>query len=273
MAQSLAGAATPPVTQSQDIVTPGGTLPVTLPPGPNDEQQRMATVMQGATSGDPIIQQLAAAIMGQQSKRQDIAQEFQGRKDLASYEAQLKEPLTTAQMNELNAQADKLRRPEEYTLNPGDVRFQGTNPVASVAPKPVVPPRPQTVTLNDGIFLLNPDGSKGPKIGDRPTADKQETSEADLVNLAALALKDPEQLKLMDKKTAEKVLARIQGSGQTLPNAKKDMQNDMVDKALETLNTVEAHPGLSGAVGAKGPSSVFGLKEEPIAGTAAAGFV
>src|ERR1051326_4819806 len=139
MAQSLAGAATPPVTQSQDIVTPGGTLPVTLPPGPNDEQQRMATVMQGATSGDPIIQQLAAAIMGQQSKRQDIAQEFQGRKDLASYEAQLKEPLTTAQMNELNAQADKLRRPEEYTLNPGDVRFQGTNPVASVAPKPVVP--------------------------------------------------------------------------------------------------------------------------------------
>jgi hypothetical protein len=44
-----------------------------------------------------------------------------------------------------------------------------------------------------------------------------------------------------------------------------DQTLDIIDKALK-------HPGLKGAVGAKGASSLFGLKDEPIAGTDAAGF-
>jgi hypothetical protein len=44
-----------------------------------------------------------------------------------------------------------------------------------------------------------------------------------------------------------------------------DQTLDIIDKALK-------HPGLKGAVGAKGASSLFGLRDEPIAGTDAAGF-
>lgn len=48
--------------------------------------------------------------------------------------------------------------------------------------------------------------------------------------------------------------------------------NELAQAAYDAVKDLEAHPGKSGAVGAKGLSSWFGLKENPIEGTAAAGF-
>lgn len=47
---------------------------------------------------------------------------------------------------------------------------------------------------------------------------------------------------------------------------------DMVSSVIETIGQMEDHPGLPGAVGAKGPSSLFGLKSDPISGTNASNF-
>lgn len=43
--------------------------------------------------------------------------------------------------------------------------------------------------------------------------------------------------------------------------------------ALDALDRMESHPGFSGAVGMKGPSQLFGLRDKPVAGTDAADFV
>lgn len=57
---------------------------------------------------------------------------------------------------------------------------------------------------------------------------------------------------------------------------KADVLRTYEDKTRDAVSTIEnmlRHPGLSDAVGFKGASSFFGLKEEPVAGTDAAGFV
>lgn len=48
------------------------------------------------------------------------------------------------------------------TLKPGEQAFVNGQQVAATPPNPE---KPQTVTLADGVFLLNPDGTRGAKIG------------------------------------------------------------------------------------------------------------
>ena len=49
--------------------------------------------------------------------------------------------------------------------------------------------------------------------------------------------------------------------------------NELAQGAYDSIVTLETHPGKSGAIGAKGASSLFGLKSKPIEGTQAAGFL
>jgi hypothetical protein len=55
--------------------------------------------------------------------------------------------------------------------------------------------------------------------------------------------------------------------------AQADQAVSLIDQMIGSEDgKVKRHPGFSGAVGIRGPSSFFGLKEAPIAGTAAADF-
>lgn len=70
--------------------------------------------------------------------------------------------------------------------------------------------------------------------------------------------------RISDKKT------RMQQAEQ----GKVSAANDAVassDEGINLINQIENHPGFSSYVGAKGVSSAFGLKDQPIAGTEAAG--
>lgn len=49
--------------------------------------------------------------------------------------------------------------------------------------------------------------------------------------------------------------------------------NELAQGAYDAILELEDHEGFSGAIGAKGPSSLFGLKGTPISGTDAAGFL
>jgi hypothetical protein len=51
------------------------------------------------------------------------------------------------------------------------------------------------------------------------------------------------------------------------------LNRTFVDKSMEAITALKKMPGKAGAVGAKGPMSLFGLKDQPFAGTAAADFV
>lgn len=56
-----------------------------------------------------------------------------------------------------------------YTLAPGAQRRDANNNIIADNPRaPLAPQRVQNVTTNDGIFVQNPDGSLGPRVGDRP---------------------------------------------------------------------------------------------------------
>lgn len=49
--------------------------------------------------------------------------------------------------------------------------------------------------------------------------------------------------------------------------------NELAQGAYNSILTLETHPGFNGAIGAKGLSSLFGLKSKPVEGTQAAGFL
>lgn len=57
----------------------------------------------------------------------------------------------------------------------------------------------------------------------------------------------------------------------TVPQS--EQANQMVQDALDTITAIKNSKGLAGAVGAKGPTSLFGYLDKPIAGTEAAGVV
>lgn len=80
----------------------------------------------------------------------------------------------------------------------------------------------------------------------------------------------PEGIAKAEKAELEAVKRREDIFGKSL---QFDDATTKIDKSIESLEALLNDPGLSAAVGAKGPSSLFGLRETPIAGTEAADFV
>jgi hypothetical protein len=88
---------------------------------------------------------------------------------------------------------------------------------------------------------------------------------------AAAAIQDPTVLDKIDARSRKYVIDAM--NSDKFSGAARQQSVKMLNEAKDALEQMWNHPGFAGAVGAKGPSSFFGLKEDPIAGTDASGFV
>jgi hypothetical protein len=91
--------------------------------------------------------------------------------------------------------------------------------------------------------------------------------------LADMVLKDPELLKNLPPTDRSRVLAHIGTSKEGgLPNKRTETMRSTLDASLDTIQRLKDMPGMTGAVGAKGPMSLFGLLEKPMAGSSASNY-
>lgn len=91
--------------------------------------------------------------------------------------------------------------------------------------------------------------------------------------LADMVLQDPELLKNLPPTDRSRVLAHIGTSKEgALPNKRAESMRSMLDASLSTITRLKEPSGMAGAVGAKGPMSLFGLMEKPMAGSSAADY-
>jgi hypothetical protein len=128
---------------------------------------------------------------GDEAQRQQQGGELEKLLKIGGYQNQNR----TAALNEANAiienryrtaATDKLLRPEApetYTLAPGAQRRDAAgNIVAENPPTPPVPRQAQTVQTAEGVFVLNPDGSLGQRVGSPVSAvQKQSPQEREAI--------------------------------------------------------------------------------------------
>lgn len=95
--------------------------------------------------------------------------------------------------------------------------------------------------------------------------------------LAEMALRDPEILKQLNPTERTRTLKYLAAHGEQFPNKRSDAAKEMIDQTRETVQQLRERMtvmgGGKGAVGAKGPTSLFGLLSNPLPGTPAADFV
>jgi hypothetical protein len=92
---------------------------------------------------------------------------------------------------------------------------------------------------------------------------------------AGIAVKYHEEQKRMQEQQSDPVkVAQVTELNSKIKDAqtKKQMALDEIASTRSMINDMLSHPGFSGSVGAKNSSYLFGLKQEPIAGTAEADF-
>ena len=144
------------------------------------------------------------AMAGQQAQREDLRDQFgnlvsatkldeyqrgeatrqRQAQGVATLAAQLRKDgrVQEAQMLEANPALltefakEKFKAPEAYTLAPGAQRRDAAGNV--IAQNPHTPPAPrqaQTVQTAEGVFVLNPDGTTGQRVGSPVTAVQKQT--------------------------------------------------------------------------------------------------
>lgn len=92
--------------------------------------------------------------------------------------------------------------------------------------------------------------------------------------ISDMVLQNPDLLKDFTPTDRSRILGHIATNKEgALPNKRAESMRSMVDASLDTIGKLESMSGLSGAVGAKGPTSLFGLLEKPMAGSGAADYV
>jgi hypothetical protein len=108
-------------------------------------------------------------------------------------------------------------------------------------------------------------------------AEKKATTGAggqeELDAVAAMVMDNPDLLKQFTAKDRGALLKHIAISGDKFPNQRQAKVRDLSQQALSTITQMESLGGMSGAVGAKGASSLFGVLDKPLPGTAAADYV
>jgi hypothetical protein len=93
---------------------------------------------------------------------------------------------------------------------------------------------------------------------------------AQLDAVADMVLQNPDLLKDFTPTDRSRILGHIATNKEgALPNKRAESMRSMLDTTLDTIGRLETMPGLKGAVGAKGPMSLFGLLEKPMAGSSA----
>jgi hypothetical protein len=107
-----------------------------------------------------------------------------------------------------------------------------------------------------------------------PQRANAEAASKDIEGVAKMVLNNPDMLKDLPPTGRMAVLKEIASSGGELGNKRQQTMNTMIQSAYQTLQELKADKtgGFAGAVGAKGPSSLFGLLGEPMSGTAARGY-
>lgn len=105
-------------------------------------------------------------------------------------------------------------------------------------------------------------------------AAKVDTTSGDMAGVAKMVLSNPAMLKDLPPSGRMAVLKEISASGGELGNQRQQALQQMIQGASQTLQELKADKtgGFAGAVGVKGPSSLFGLLDQPMAGTAARGY-
>src|SRR5206468_9755605 len=108
----------PGSTQYQDVVTPGGTRQVSLPPSP-----ALSTALD---SGDPVLGQLASSLISGSSEqaKEQRAEAAKMREIQMAHE--LNRPLNEAQIGHLGAQSAALSQPEFHFFEGGPGQPYGT---------------------------------------------------------------------------------------------------------------------------------------------------
>lgn len=177
-------------------------------------------------------------------------------------------------LDEAQFDASQQPEPEKPIVVGGRLVMPSTGEVRYEPPP--VPERP--TVLSPGSAL-----AEGGRITVRnPTAGQQPTNAAGggaappaqggkLSGVADMVLDNPDLLKDLTPTQRGQVLNEIAGSGASIPNQRLESVRGMASKALDSADALSKHPGFSGAFGAKGPSSLFGLMESPMGGTDAAG--
>jgi hypothetical protein len=129
--------------------------------------------------------------------------------------------------------------------------------------------RAQTAAYQRGQLAL---GAERIGIARKQLAAAQTQPEA-MGPVADMVLDNPDLLKDFTPKERGKILTHIatQRDG-AMPNKRRESLLSMLDATDATISQLETGSGMSGAVGAKGPASLFGYRDEPMAGTAAADY-
>lgn len=92
--------------------------------------------------------------------------------------------------------------------------------------------------------------------------------------ISEMVLQNPDLLKDFTPTDRSRILGHIATNKEgALPNKRAESMRSMVDTSLDTIQRLKTMPGLAGAVGAKGPMSLFGLIEKPMAGSSASNYV
>lgn len=117
------------------------------------------------------------------------------------------------------------------------------------------------------------------RAADQTTANLRATSDFQMQDpalkaLARQVLTNPETLDKLNAADRGKVLRVIaMDPDPSVVTLKQQSSKGIIEAAANALKNVRNHPGLPGAVGMKGPSSAFGLFNNPISGTDARDFV
>lgn len=120
------------------------------------------------------------------------------------------------------------------------------------------------------------------RAGDEAYSRSMGTSEAQLEfeqndprldKTAAVVIDNPDLLTQFPAQERARLIRHIATtSNEQLANRRQNAAKQAIMDSVMAVKELETTPGFAGAVGAKGPSSLFGILDEPLAGTDAAGY-
>lgn len=173
---------------------------------------------------------------------------------IAMIEARGGDPKDTMQQLELYRS-----NPEEF-IKSAETALVFADPAAAKEYRASKPKQPEEMTEYQRAMIENKQEENRLRAleNEQKILDRQLQRETDALKKAEIQQKIDAKKSELDKAVAEKESSAIDSyvAGQD---------------TIDLINRIESHPGFSSYVGAKGASSLFGLKDEPVAGTDAAG--
>ena len=132
----------------------------------------------------------------------------------------------------------------------------------------IITPAPTQTPTPRNIDRLSPEGIEAELELERRKKTTGGDTPGQLSGLAQAALRDPTILRGLTPTARGAIYNELGKSGQVPPS----QFLTVVRRTLDSIQRIKEMPGKSGAVGAKGPMSGFGLKERPFAGSEAGAY-